>query len=82
MPGDPSHRLGLLGVANESLQSRVAAATGADASQVDFLPFDDLHDSVRDDVRTIRASRFLPADVTVSGFVFDVDTGELTPVEA
>ncbi|MEX0658926.1 MAG: carbonic anhydrase [Egibacteraceae bacterium] len=73
-------RCGMLGATNDALRARVAAATGADASGIDFLPFDDMDDSVRDDVQLIRASPHLPADATVSGYVYDVDTGALSAV--
>lgn len=72
---------GMLTFSNDDLRSKLAADTGADASHIDFLPFGDLEDSVRDDVRRIRESPFLPADLLVTGYVYDVDTGGLTPVE-
>lgn len=40
---------------NDVLRARVEAATGTDASEIDFLPFADMTDSVRDDVQLIRA---------------------------
>lgn len=72
---------GMLTFSNDDLRNKLAADTGADASHIDFLPFTDLGGSVRDDVRRIRESPFIPGDVLVAGFVYDVDTGALTPVE-
>lgn len=74
-------RCGMLGLSDEDLRDRLAADTGADASHIEFLGFGDLEDSVRDDVRRIRRSPFIPAEATISGYVYDVDSGRLTPVE-
>jgi carbonic anhydrase len=53
---------------------------GADASSIDFMPFSDVGQSVREDVATIRENPFLPADVQVSGWIYDVRTGLLSGV--
>lgn len=45
-------------------------------------PFDDQQDNVREAVRTVRASPFLPQVDDVRGFVYDVDSGLLTEVDA
>ena len=72
---------GMLTFSNEDLQNKLGTQTGEDASHIDFLPFSDLEDSVRDDVRRVRESPFISADILVAGYVYDVDTGGLTPVE-
>ena len=66
---------------NEELQRRLQDRFGADASGLDFLPFAELAQSVRDDVAAIRASPFIPERIPVSGFIYDVRTGRLQPVE-
>lgn len=71
---------GMLGLRDAELRSRLTEETGADASDLDFLPFDDLEGSVREDVEAIEASPFIDDEVTVSGFVFDVRTGRLREV--
>jgi carbonic anhydrase len=72
---------GMLTFGNEELQRRLQARFGADASGLDFLPFADLAQSVRDDVAAIRASPFIPEDIRVSGCIYDVRSGRLQPVE-
>ena len=48
---------------------------------MDFLPFSDLEESVRDDVRRIRDDHpYIQADIEVSGWVYDVKTGELREI--
>jgi carbonic anhydrase len=72
---------GMLTFRNEDLHEKVRADLGADASGTDFLPFTDLEQSVRDDVRLLRESPLI-ADVPVRGFVYDVRTGRLTEIDA
>ena len=71
---------GMLTFSNDDLRGKLADETGADASGIDFLPFPDLEQSVRDDVATIKASPFIDKDISVSGFVYDVKTGSLTRI--
>jgi len=72
---------GMLTFTNEELRGKLAEATGADPSGIDFLPFADLEQSVREDVLRIRESPFIPDHIPVSGFVYDVRTGRLEEVE-
>jgi carbonic anhydrase len=71
---------GMLTFSNEDLRTQLRDALGADASDIDFLPFSDLDESVRQDVETIRSSPMIPEDIPVSGFVYDVRTGKLREV--
>jgi carbonic anhydrase len=72
----------MLTFSNEDLQGKLKEATGADADHIDFLPFSDLEQSVRDDVQRIQDSPHIPDHIPVRGFVYDVRSGRLTPVEA
>ena len=72
---------GMLTFSNDDLHAKLSSDTGADASDIDFLPFSDLEGSVRDDVERIRSSPLIPDDISVRGFVYDVNSGALTPVE-
>jgi carbonic anhydrase len=71
---------GMLTFSNDDHRGKLAADTGKDASHMDFLPFSDGEESVRDDVRRIRDNPFIPADVEVSGWVYDVKTGKVREV--
>lgn len=73
---------GMQAFTNDELRARLARAVGIDASHsdIDFLPFADLDQSVRDDVRRIERSGYLDADMVVSGCVYDVESGRLRPV--
>lgn len=71
---------GMLTFTNEQIREMLRQDLNTDASGIDFLPFSDLEESVRQDVQTIRSSPLIPDDITVSGFVFDVKTGRLRTV--
>ena len=71
---------GMLTFTNADLHTKLKQDRGADASGIDFLPFADLEQSVRDDVRRIRESPLLDPSIPVSGFVYDVRSGRLQPV--
>jgi carbonic anhydrase len=71
---------GMLTFSNEDLRAKLQQELHADASHIDFLPFSDLAQSVRDDVATIKESPLIPESVSVSGFIYDVRSGRLLPV--
>ncbi len=71
---------GMLTFTNDDLRKKLAEERGADASGIDFLPFPDLEQSVRDDVATIKASPLLPDGTEVTGWIYDVKTGTISPV--
>jgi carbonic anhydrase len=71
---------GMLTFKNEDLYGVVKENLGADASEIDFLPFPDLEQSVRDDVKFLEDSPLVPDDVSIRGFVYDVHDGKVTEV--
>jgi carbonic anhydrase len=71
---------GMMNFTNEELREQIARDVGADASGIDFLPFGDLDESVREDVATIRSSPLIPGEIAVRGFVYDVRSGWLREV--
>ena len=72
---------GMLTFSNDQLREQLDQRLAADASDIDFLPFADLTESVQDDVAAIRSSPFIPSDIAISGFIYDVGSGRLNPVE-
>ena len=70
----------MLTFANDDLYKKVQKELGSDASSIDFLPFPDLHKSVRDDVEFLRGSPLIAPDTEIRGFVYDVKTGQLSEV--
>jgi carbonic anhydrase len=71
----------MLTFTNRDVWDKLESETGTSAEDIDFLPFSDVEASVEQDVRTIRENPFLPKDVEVSGWVYDVRTGRIREVE-
>ena len=71
---------GMLTFRNEDLRKKLKQELNADAEHIDFLPFKNLEQSVRDDVATIKNSPLLLKNIEVSGFIYDVKSGRLLPV--
>jgi carbonic anhydrase len=65
---------------DDAMAEIIAERSGEDVSDVGFLTFRDLDQSVWDDVQRIRSLSQIPADATVSGHVYDVRTGTLREV--
>src|SRR5579884_182001 len=72
---------GMLTFSNEDLRAKIQQDLHADASSIDFLPFKNLEQSVRDDVATLRNSPLIPDNIEIRGFIYDVRSGKLLPVE-
>lgn len=66
---------GLLGVESDDLHARLGPAS----EEIDFQPFADVAERVRQSVEAIRTMPLL-ADLATTGFVFDVRSGRLEPV--
>ncbi|KAK4141219.1 carbonic anhydrase [Dichotomopilus funicola] len=53
-----------------------AAVDELKAKNLDFLPFPELDEAVKKDVAYIQASKLVPDSVTLSGWVYEVETGK------
>lgn len=71
----------MVGQTPDELRARISDLRGVDASGWEFLPMTDQRATLRDDLARIRACPLLPPDLEVGGFVFDVHSGALEPVE-
>ena len=71
---------GMLTFSNNDLRAKVKQDLHTNADTIDFLPFSDLKQSVRDDVAFLRNSPLIPRSIDISGFIYDVKSGKLTPV--
>ena len=66
---------------NEDFQEHLKCELGVDVSGQDFLPFQDIDESVREDMKLLREFPLITEDVIISGAVYDVDTGRMIVVE-
>jgi carbonic anhydrase len=71
---------GMLTFTNPDLHAKVKQDLGADSSGIDFLPFSNVEESVREDVAFLLSSPLISADVLIRGFVYDVRRGTLSEV--
>ncbi|HET7552938.1 MAG TPA: carbonic anhydrase [Gemmatimonadaceae bacterium] len=71
---------GMLTFRNDELRAKLHDELGASADDVDFLPFTDVEQSVRDDVAFLRGSPLIPRGMAIRGFIYDVRTGRLSEV--
>ena len=65
---------------NKDFQEHLKRELGVDVSDQDFLPFQDIDESVREDMRLLKDSPLIPDDVVISGAVYDVDTGSMRQI--
>ncbi len=72
---------GLPRLLDPEVRARVEVETGLDPGALDLRPFADPAAEVRAGLRRIRESPLLPASYEAAGFVYDVATGRLAPVE-
>jgi carbonic anhydrase len=71
---------GMITFTNDQLRQKLADEAGSDASEIDFLPFTDLRQSVVDDVHRVLDTPHLDDGIAVSGYIYDVHTGALEQV--
>jgi carbonic anhydrase len=58
------------------LQHRPEGLQELKSLNLDFLPFPELDQAVKDDVKFLEASKLLPSSITISGWVYEVETGK------
>ena len=46
------------------------------ARNMDFLPFPDLERAVEDDIAFLKSTKLVPQSVTLSGWIYDIETGK------
>ncbi len=66
---------------SEGFRQHLKKELGVDVGDRDFLPFQDIEESVREDMELLKASPLIPEDVVISGAVYDVDTGLISEVK-
>lgn len=67
--------------AGEATLRAALADAGVDTAALSLYSFEDLAQSVRDDIEALRGHRYLARPVEVSGYIYDVSDGQLREVE-
>ena len=62
------------------VEKNLGPEAAAEIKGLDFLPFPELDDAVRDDVKFLQASKAVPQEVSISGWIYDVKTGGVDQV--
>ncbi|RLL93325.1 hypothetical protein CFD26_100593 [Aspergillus turcosus] len=70
---------GMLTFSDGDIRAKIKEELGEDASGIQFLPFGDLEESVREDVRFVRESRLVRG--AVSGYVYQVESGRVVRLD-
>ena len=64
----------------DQLHERIAERTGTDATWMTLGAIENQERTIREDVHRVRSHPLVPEDISVGGFLYDVDTGLLSPV--
>jgi carbonic anhydrase len=78
----PHTRCAMTSATEHELQEKVSRSSGTDASWQSFGVVTDQLEALREDVAKVRCHPLIDNEVKVGGFVYDVDTGLLEPVDA
>jgi carbonic anhydrase len=68
-------------VREDELKKKLTEKMGTPvAAPASFHAFDDLEENVRAQIRRVKSHPWIPQDIPVRGFVYDVKTGKLSEV--
>lgn len=70
----------MLTFSDADIRSKIRSEHHQNADHIAFLPFQDLSQSVRDDIALIRQDP-LVLDVPTTGYIYEVETGKIVKVE-
>ncbi|HEY9394862.1 MAG TPA: carbonic anhydrase, partial [Nocardioides sp.] len=74
----PHTRCAVASNTEAELRAKLSESAGQDASWLDLtVVVDDQARALAEDVAKVRSHPFVPEDVKVGGFIYDVDTGLL-----
>jgi carbonic anhydrase len=74
-------RCAMASASEDELRQRVGNEAGTDASWMSLGVIDDQVAAIRDDVAKVKSHPLIGDHVAVAGFIYDVDTGLLEPVD-
>jgi carbonic anhydrase len=73
---------GIEGLTNEKMADIANASfESGEGDYINWLTIGDRIESVREDVKRLRSHPLTPPDVTVAGFIYDIETGLLTEID-
>jgi carbonic anhydrase len=75
----PHTKCAMAGKSEDDVHKAIGSAGGPDSRSIRFLTADDQEAALRADVQRVRSWPYL-SDITVGGFIYDLDTGRLREV--
>jgi carbonic anhydrase len=74
-------RCGMMSFTDEQLFTKVRQTTGTAAAGPEAIhTFTEIEENVRKQVEKVRSHPWIPDDVVVRGFVYDMETGKLREI--
>lgn len=70
----------MLTFSDADIRSKIRNELHQNADHIAFLPFQDLQQSVRDDIALVQQNQ-LVLDVPVTGYIYEVESGKIVKVE-
>jgi carbonic anhydrase len=67
--------------AHSIVEKNLGPEAAAEIKHLDFLPFPTLEGAVKDDIAFLKNSKAVPDDVAISGWIYEVETGAIKPVQ-
>ena len=77
----PHTRCRMATVSPDELHEAIRERSGLDTRSLDLRPVTDARQALREDLRRVRSWPFLPPGISVTGAIYDVDTGALEQVD-
>jgi carbonic anhydrase len=77
----PHTRCAMTKSTEQELRQTITELAGVDASWMSFSVVDDQVQKLREDLAKVRSHPLIPDETLVGGFIYDVDTGLLQPVD-
>ncbi|KAL4878121.1 carbonic anhydrase [Aspergillus karnatakaensis] len=71
---------GMLTFSDETIREKIKTELEQDADHIAFLPFEDLKQSVLDDVKLLEKHELI-LDVPITGYIYHVETGKIEKVQ-
>lgn len=66
--------------AHDIVEKNLGSAGKSELAGLDFQPFADLEKGVEDDVKYLKGSKAIPDSISITGWVYEVETGKVTNV--
>lgn len=66
--------------AHDVVEKNLGSGGKSELAGLDFQPFADLEKGVKDDVKYLKGSKAIPDSISITGWVYEVETGKVTNV--